>query len=80
MPDFPLLLDQYLNTGQHIVHNHLGDRLHALGATSLKINSANLIAQHHTLRLSTGTAQRYGKSCVAGKVAALSDWRNQDQP
>jgi len=50
---FPLLFNQNLNASQHIVHHHIGGRLDALGSSGLKINGADLIAQHDTLRLSS---------------------------
>lgn len=65
------LLNQHLNAGQYIVHPHLGDRLYALAPMGLKINGAELIAQHHALRLGAGTAQWHRKTGIAGKIRAL---------
>lgn len=74
------LLDQHLNTGQYIVHHHLGDRFYALASMGLKINGAELIAQHHALRLGAGTAQWHRKTGIAGKIPALGDGRDTPGP
>jgi hypothetical protein len=69
-----------MDAGQHIVNYHIGDRLHALGAVCLKINGANLIAQHNTLRFGARTAQKNCETGIAREIPALGDRRNNGKP
>lgn len=74
------LLNQHLNASQYIVHHHFEDRLYTLPSMGLKINCAELIAQHHALRLGTGTAQWHRKTVIADKIPALGDGRDTPRP
>jgi len=69
-----------LNASQRVEDHHLGNRLDPFGTSGFKVDRAELIAEHHALRLGTRTAKGNRKTGMPREISTLGYGDNHGQP